>query len=158
MNTHDFSVKTADGDTQDLGDYAGQVPLIVHVASTCGLTPQSEGLGALQRDAKDRGLQILGFPCNQFGEQEPGSDAETQEFCSTNYDVTFPVLGKIDVNGGQADPRYAYRRAEAPGDFGPESGFSDGRAAPTRPEAPVTEQTNAACTKSPTGRTAPDER
>ncbi|HEV2239569.1 MAG TPA: glutathione peroxidase, partial [Streptosporangiaceae bacterium] len=101
MNVHDFSVKTAEGGTQDLRDYAGQMLLIVNVASKCGLTPQYEGLEALHRDISDRGLQILGFPCNQFGEQEPGTDAEIQEFCSTNYDVTFPVFSKIDVNGSE---------------------------------------------------------
>src|SRR5437879_9325497 len=114
MNTHDFTVRAADGSTQDLRDYAGQVLLIVNVASKCGLTPQYEGLESLYRDAKDRGLQILAFPCNQFGGQEPGTDAEIQQFCSTSYDVTFPVLGKIDVNGPDADPLYTYLRAQAP--------------------------------------------
>jgi glutathione peroxidase len=140
MNAYDFSVMTADGDTQDLRDYAGQVLLIVNVASKCGLTPQYEGLEALHRDAQGRGLRILGFPCNQFGEQEPGSDAEIQEFCSTNYDVSFPVFGKIDVNGGQADPLYAYLRAEAPGDLGPEYGFLYEHVANTRPEAIGTDE------------------
>jgi glutathione peroxidase len=140
MNAHDFSVKTADGGTQNLRDFAGQVLLIVNVASKCGLTPQYEGLEALHRDTEDRGLQILGFPCNQFGGQEPGSDAEIQEFCSTTYDVTFPVFGKIDVNGSQADPLYAYLRAEAPGDFGPEYGFLYEHVAGTRPEAIGTDE------------------
>jgi len=140
MNTHDFSVKTADGGTQDLRDYTGQFLLIVNVASKCGMTPQYEGLEALHRDAQDQGLRILGFPCNQFGEQEPGSDAEIQEFCSTNYDVTFPVFSKIDVNGSQADPLYAYLRAEAPGDFGPEFGRLYEHVAKTRPEALGTDE------------------
>jgi glutathione peroxidase len=140
MNAHDFSVKTADGDTQDLRDYAGRMLLIVNVASKCGLTPQYEGLEALHRAATDRGLQVLGFPCNQFGEQEPGSDAEIQEFCSTSYDVTFPVFAKVDVNGGQADPLYSYLRAEAPGDFGPDYGFLYEHVASTRPEAIGTDE------------------
>jgi len=140
MNVHDFSVKTADGGTQDLRDYAGQMMLIVNVASKCGLTPQYEGLEALHRDTSDRGLQILGFPCNQFGQQEPGTDAEIQEFCSTNYDVTFPVFSKIDVNGGEADPLYAYLRAEAPGEFGPGLGFLYEHVARTRPQAIGTDE------------------
>jgi len=119
MNTHDFSVRAADDSTQDLRDYAGRVLLIVNVASKCGLTPQYQGLETLHRDAKDRGLQILGFPCNQFGGQEPGTDADIQQFCSTSYDVTFPVFGKIDVNGPDADPLYTYIRAQVPGNFGP---------------------------------------
>ena len=140
MNVHDFSVKTADGGTQDLRDYAGQMLLIVNVASKCGLTPQYEGLEALHRDTSDQGLQILGFPCNQFGQQEPGTDAEIQEFCSTNYDVTFPVFSKIDVNGDEAEPLYAYLRAEAPGEFGPELGFLYEHVARTRPEAIGTDE------------------
>jgi glutathione peroxidase len=85
-------------------------------------------------------LQILGFPCNQFGEQEPGSDADIQEFCSTSYDVSFPVFGKIDVNGTDADPLYAYLRAEAPGDFGPENGRMYEHVRNTRPEAIGTDE------------------
>jgi glutathione peroxidase len=140
MNIYDFSVTTADGSTQDLRDYAGQVLLIVNVASKCGFTPQYEGLEALYRDSKDRGLEILGFPCNQFGEQEPGSNAEIQEFCSTTYDVTFPVLDKVDVNGAGADPLYAYLRAEAPGDFGPANGILYEHVHNTRPEALGTDE------------------
>jgi glutathione peroxidase len=119
MNVHDFSVKTASGGSQDLRDYAGEVLLIVNVASECGLTPQYEGLEALYRDGAGRGLRVLGFPCNQFGAQEPGSDSDIQEFCRVSYDVTFPVFGKIDVNGEGADPLYAYLRAQAPVDGGP---------------------------------------
>ena len=122
MNTHDFSVKTADGGSKDLKDYAGQTLLVVNVASKCGLTPQYEGLEALHRDAAARGLQILGFPCNQFGEQEPGTAEEIQTFCATNYGITFPIMEKIDVNGPDAAPLYQYLRTEAPGDFGPDSG------------------------------------
>ena len=99
MNTHDFSVRAADSSVTGLRDYAGQVLLIVNVASKCGLTPQYAGLESLYRDGKGRGLRILGFPCDQFGNQEPGTDAEIQEFCTTSYQVTFPVLGKIEVNG-----------------------------------------------------------
>src|SRR6202167_3129765 len=121
-STHDFTATTADGGQVPLSDYAGKVVLIVNVASKCGLTPQYEGLEALYRDDKDRGLEILGFPCNQFRGQEPGTDEEIQDFCKTTYDVTFPVFSKIDVNGPDADPLYEYLRTEAPGDFGPQYG------------------------------------
>jgi glutathione peroxidase len=140
VNTHDFSVKTADGGSKDLKDYAGQTLLVVNVASKCGLTPQYEGLEALHRDAAGRGLQILGFPCNQFGGQEPGTDDEIQDFCSTSYDVTFPVFSKIDVNGEDADPLYKYLREAAPGDFGPELGFLYEHVSKTRPEAIGTDE------------------
>jgi glutathione peroxidase len=140
VNTYDFSVKTADGGSKDLKDYAGQVLLIVNVASKCGMTPQYEGLEALNRDAASRGLQILGFPCNQFGEQEPGTDDEIQEFCSTSYDVTFPVFSKIDVNGDGADPLYKYLREAAPGEFGPDLGFLYEHISKTRPEAIGTDE------------------
>jgi glutathione peroxidase len=140
MSIYEFSVRTADGSTQNLQQYAGQVLLIVNVASKCGFTPQYEGLEALYRDSKDRGLQILGFPCNQFGAQEPGSDADIQQFCSTSYDVSFPVLGKIDVNGAQADPLYDYLRAEAPGEFGQANGVLYEHVRNTRPEAIGTDE------------------
>ncbi len=122
MNTHDFTVQTADGADQPLAEYAGQVMLVVNVASKCGFTPQYAGLEKLHRDYAARGLQVLGFPCNQFGDQEPGTDEEIQQFCSVNYDVTFPVFAKIDVNGPDAAPLYQYLRAAAPGDFGPANG------------------------------------
>jgi len=121
-NTLDFAATAVDGKRVPLSDYEGKVLLVVNVASKCGLTPQYEGLEALYRDDKDRGLEILGFPCNQFMGQEPGTDDEIQDFCKTTYDVTFPVFRKIDVNGPDADPLYAYLRAEAPGDFGPKYG------------------------------------
>src|SRR5690606_10859405 len=89
--------------------------LVVNVASKCGFTPQYEGLEKLYRSYKDRGFVILGFPCNQFGKQERGTNAEIQEFCSVNYGVTFPVLAKIDVNGAGADPLYNYLKSEARG-------------------------------------------
>jgi glutathione peroxidase len=121
-STHDFAATAVDGKRVPLNDYKGKVLLVVNVASKCGLTPQYEGLEALYRDDQDRGLEILGFPCNQFMGQEPGTDDEIQDFCKTTYDVTFPVFRKIDVNGPDADPLYAYLRAEAPGDFGPKYG------------------------------------
>jgi glutathione peroxidase len=140
VNVHDFSVRTADGGNKNLRDYAGQVLLIVNVASKCGLTPQYEALEDLYQDARDAGLQILGFPCNQFGDQEPGTDAEIQEFCSTSYSATFPVFGKIEVNGPGADPLYAYLRKEAPGDFGPGNGFLYEHVRQTRPESLGTDE------------------
>src|SRR3984893_524420 len=121
-NTYDFSATTADGGELSLGEYAGKVLLVVNVASKCGLTPQYEGLEALYRDDKDRGLEILGFPCNQFMGQEPGSDDEIPDFYKTTYDITLPRFRKIDVNGPDADPLYEYLRTEAPGDFGPKYG------------------------------------
>jgi glutathione peroxidase len=125
VNVHSFTVLDSTGAKVALSDYAGEVLLLVNVASKCGLTPQYEGLEALQQQFGSDGLQILGFPCNQFGGQEPGTDAEIQEFCSVNYSVTFPVLGKIDVNGETADPLYNYLREAAPDNFGPEFGMFD---------------------------------
>jgi glutathione peroxidase len=118
----DFEVRSADGRQVSLGSYAGKVLLIVNVASKCGLTPQYEGLEALYREERERGLAILGFPCNQFLEQEPGTDEEIQEFCTTAYDVSFPVFAKVEVNGPGAAPLFQYLRAQAPGDFGPHYG------------------------------------
>ena len=105
-----------------LADYDGTALLIVNVASKCGFTPQYEGLEALQQQFAGDGLQVLGFPCNQFGGQEPGTDAEIQEFCSTTYAVTFPVLAKIDVNGPDAHPLYQSLRAADPGTSRPAIG------------------------------------
>jgi len=121
-STHDFTATAADGSQVPLRDYAGKVLLIVNVASKCGLTPQYEGLQELYLGARNRGLEILGFPCNQFKGQEPGTDAEIQDFCTTTYNVTFPVLSKIEVNGPDAHPLFQYLRAQAPGDFGPAYG------------------------------------
>ncbi len=118
-NTFDFTVKAADGKDVALSDYAGQAVLIVNVASKCGLTPQYEALEALYEENKDKGFEIIGFPCNQFGDQEPGSDEEIQEFCSLTYNVAFPVMRKIDVNGPDADPLFVHLRAADPGDFQP---------------------------------------
>ena len=125
-STYDFTATSTDGSEVPLLDFAGKVLLIVNVASKCGLTPQYEGLESLYRDDKDRGLEILGFPCNQFKGQEPGSNEEIQDFCKSTYDVTFPVFAKVEVNGPDADPLYQYLRAQAPGDFGPQyGGFYD---------------------------------
>lgn len=132
---HDFEVAAADGARVSLGEYAGNVLLIVNVASKCGLTPQYEGLEALYRREKARGLMVLGFPCNQFLEQEPGTDAEIQEFCTATYDVTFPVLAKVEVNGPDAAPLYQYLRAQAPGDFGPQYGDFYDAISRIRPDA-----------------------
>lgn len=111
-------VKAADGSTTDLSSHQGEVMLIVNVASKCGFTPQYEGLEALQRSYQDKGFTVLGFPCNQFGAQEPGDAAEIANFCKLSYDVTFPVMGKIDVNGDEAAPIYKYLKDEAPGLLG----------------------------------------
>jgi glutathione peroxidase len=137
---YDFAATTADGTTVPLADYEGKVLLIVNVASKCGLTPQYEGLESLCRDDRDRGLEILGFPCNQFKEQEPASDAEIQAFCKATYDVTFPVYAKIDVNGPGADLLYTYLRQEAPGDFGPQYGDFYRAISKIRPEAEGTDE------------------
>jgi glutathione peroxidase len=115
---YDFSVRRMDGTQQPLADYRGKVVLIVNVASQCGHTPQYAGLEALWREHRDAGLVVLGFPCNQFGEQEPGSEAEIAAFCSLTYDVTFPVLGKIAVNGRSTDPLYRWLKSAAPGLLG----------------------------------------
>jgi glutathione peroxidase len=107
-SAHDFEHKTIDGRSCSLGEYKGKVLLIVNVASKCGLTPQYKGLEELYRELKDRGVEVLGFPCNQFGGQEPGSEAEIQQFCSTRYDVTFPLFAKLEVNGKDRHPLYAW--------------------------------------------------
>ena len=119
-NFHDFSAARLDGTPQSMGDYADKVVLVVNVASKCGLTPQYEGLEKLWRDYGPRGFVVLGFPCNQFAGQEPGTAAEIQEFCSVNYDVTFPLFAKIDVNGLDAHPHYKWLKSEAKGAEGEE--------------------------------------
>jgi len=116
----EFHVKAADGSDADLSAYAGKVLLVVNVASKCGFTPQYEGLEALHRRYADRGFEVLGFPCNQFGAQEPGDAEEIATFCSLTYDVTFPVFAKIDVNGSGADPLYGELKKQAPGFLGTE--------------------------------------
>jgi len=114
----DFHVRAANGSDVDLSAYAGKVLLIVNTASKCGFTPQYEGLEALHRRYGERGLAVLGFPCNQFGGQEPGDAAEIARFCSLTYDVSFPVFAKIEVNGDGADPLYAELKRQAPGLLG----------------------------------------
>lgn len=114
-SVYDFTARDIDGNERSLSDYRGKVLLIVNTASQCGFTYQYKGLETLQRKYADRGLQVLGFPCNQFGQQEPGDAAEIKNFCSLNYDVTFPLFAKIDVNGPSAHPLYEYLTKEKGG-------------------------------------------
>ena len=116
-----FKPHGSDGAPVDLADYRGKVLLIVNTASKCGFTPQYEGLEDLWRRHKDQGLVVLGFPCNQFGAQEPGNAAEIANFCSLTYDVTFPVLAKVDVNGPKADPVFAFLKTAKRGVLGSSS-------------------------------------
>jgi glutathione peroxidase len=109
---HDFEMRTIDGDPKKLADYKGKVLLVVNVASRCGLTPQYTGLEALYRELKDKDFEVLGFPCNDFGAQEPGTEDEIKTFCSTSYDVSFPMFSKIHVKGGEQAPLYAYLTKE----------------------------------------------
>jgi glutathione peroxidase len=118
---YDIPVRTIDGSEQTLASYRGQVLLIVNTASQCGLTPQYAGLEALHRELGPKGLAVLGFPCNQFGAQEPGSEAEIKTFCETGYDVTFPMYAKIDVNGDDTHPLYRLLKEERPGVLGTEA-------------------------------------
>ena len=118
---YDFSAKDIDGNEQSLAAYRGKTMLIVNVASKCGFTPQYEGLEALYRKFREQGLVVLGFPCDQFGHQEPGNENEIRNFCSLNYDVTFPMFAKIDVNGANTLPLYAFLKSEAKGLLGSES-------------------------------------
>jgi len=118
MDIYDFEAETLDGKPARLADWRGQVLLIVNTASKCGFTPQYEGLEALYRRHKDQGFAILGFPCNQFGKQEPGDAAEIANFCSLTYDVSFPMFEKIEVNGPKAHPLYAWLKKEKPGVLG----------------------------------------
>ncbi len=115
-----LAVKAADGSEIDLSAFAGQVLLIVNTASKCGFTPQYEGLEALYRKYQDRGFAVLAFPCNQFGGQEPGDAAEIANFCKLSYDVTFPVFGKVEVNGPGAAPLFQHLKSEAKGLLGSE--------------------------------------
>ncbi|PTW46021.1 glutathione peroxidase [Sphingomonas faeni] len=114
----DFTVKNADGTATSLEPHRGKVLLIVNTASKCGFTPQYAGLEALHRDYADRGFEVLAFPCNQFGGQEPGDAAEIANFCTLTYDVTFPVFAKVDVNGAGADPLFERLKSDAPGVLG----------------------------------------
>jgi len=115
---HDIAVKAADGSPTTLADHAGKVLLIVNVASKCGLTPQYDGLEALHKSFAGRGFSVLGFPCNQFGAQEPGDAAEIASFCKLTYGVDFPIFAKIDVNGDDAAPLYEHLKDQAPGLLG----------------------------------------
>ncbi len=118
---YDFSARTIDGAEQSLADYRGKALLIVNVASKCGFTPQYTGLEALHRKLAARGFAVLGFPCDQFGHQEPGDEAEIKSFCSVNYDVTFPLFAKIEVNGANAHPLYRWLKKEKSGVLGTEA-------------------------------------
>src|ERR1700729_248152 len=108
MSIYDFTAETLDGQPAPLSQWQGKVVLIVNTASKCGFTPQYEGLEALYRQYKDKGLVVLGFPCNQFGAQEPGTEAEIALFCEVNYGVSFPIFAKIDVNGPNAHPLFKF--------------------------------------------------
>ncbi len=116
---YDIPLKTIDGRAVSMEAYRGLVALVVNVASRCGYTPQYVGLEALYRRHRDQGFVILGFPCDQFGHQEPGSDAAIRQFCSERYDVTFPMFAKIDVNGTGAHPLFNYLKSEKAGLLGP---------------------------------------
>lgn len=120
MDLYDIPMKTIEGEATTLGRYRGSLLLIVNVASRCGFTPQYKGLEALYQKYKDRGLVVLGFPCNQFGSQEPASEAEIRTFCDMNYGVTFPMFAKIDVNGPHAHPLYRHLKAAKKGWLGRE--------------------------------------
>ena len=118
MAFYDHTVRRIDGTTTSMDEYRGTALLIVNVASQCGFTPQYTGLEALYRKYQHRGFAVLGFPCNQFGAQEPGTEAQIAEFCSRSYDVTFPLFAKVDVNGAKASPLFEFLKAEQPGALG----------------------------------------
>ena len=120
-NVYDFSANTLDGKPATLRDYAGKVLLVVNTASECGFTPQYAGLEALYRQYQDRGLVVLGFPCNQFGSQEPGTAEQIGSFCQKNYGVSFPLFEKIEVNGEGAHPLYRWLKSHAKGLLGSEA-------------------------------------
>ena len=117
-NIYQFSCATPAGEQVSLADYQGKLLLVVNTASKCGLTPQFEGLENMYQKYHQRGLEILGFPCNQFGHQDPGNNDEITEFCQLNYGVSFPMFGKIEVNGSAADPLYKHLKKQAPGALG----------------------------------------
>lgn len=120
MSIYDFEVQTMQGETRKLDSYKGKVLLIANTASKCGFTPQFAGLESLHEKYAERGLVVLGFPCNQFGGQDPGSDGEILDFCVKNYGVSFPMHSKIEVNGNQASPLFQYLKKEAKGALGTE--------------------------------------
>lgn len=115
---YQFEMPLLGGKAQSMSDYQGKVLLLVNTASKCGFTPQYKGLEALHKEYSAKGLAVLGFPCNQFGKQEPGNDTEISEFCELNYGVSFPMASKVDVNGDNAHPIYTYLKAELPGVMG----------------------------------------
>lgn len=120
MQLNDFSVKMISGDTQSMQDYAGKVLLIVNVASQCGFTKQYTGLQSLYEEYGEKGLVVMGFPCDQFGHQEPGDEASIQAFCQTQFSVTFPMFAKIEVNGVHASPLFKWLKSSKPGLLGTE--------------------------------------
>jgi glutathione peroxidase len=121
MSIYDIAVRTIEGQEQQLAAYAGKALLIVNVASRCGFTPQYTGLEALYRQHREQGFAVLGFPCDQFGHQEPGDETEIRKFCSTNYQVSFPMFAKIEVNGASAHPLYQFLKQQRPGLLGTEA-------------------------------------
>jgi glutathione peroxidase len=121
MSIYDFEATTIDGQPQKMDTYRGKTLLIVNVASECGFTPQYTGLQELHDRFKDKGFAVLGFPCDQFGHQEPGNEEQIRNFCSTNYSITFPMFSKVVVNGDDAHPLYKYLRSERKGLLGTES-------------------------------------
>jgi glutathione peroxidase len=121
MGLYDFELRAIDGSVRRLGDFAGQVLLLVNVASRCGYTPQYAGLEALYRRFRDQGFAVLGFPCDQFGHQEPGDEAAIREFCDLNYQVSFPMFAKLEVNGAGAHPLYRFLKSARPGILGSEA-------------------------------------
>jgi glutathione peroxidase len=118
---HDFTADTLEGQPRSLADFRGQVVLVVNVASKCGFTPQYTGLEALWKEYGPKGLVVVGFPCNQFGAQEPGSAEDIRQFCSLTYPVSFPLFAKVEVNGPNAHPVYGFLKAGAPGVLGTEA-------------------------------------
>jgi glutathione peroxidase len=121
MNVFDFQATSLDGKPVDLAQFRDKVLLIVNTASKCGFTPQYQGLESVHRELHSRGLEVLGFPCNQFGHQEPGSEAEIGDFCEKNYGVSFPMFAKVDVNGDDAHPLWKHLKETAPGVLGTEA-------------------------------------
>ena len=121
MSIYEMTAKDIEGRELSLASLQGRVLVVVNVASRCGFTPQYAGLEALQRQYGDHGLTVLGFPCDQFGHQEPGDEAEIRNFCQTQYDVSFPMFSKIEVNGAGAHPLYAYLKSQAKGVLGTEA-------------------------------------